>query len=69
MTPADIPICGLCRKKAPGFRTRAVHATIFRGPGIAPLPTWPAGQEVQPGRLAEVSGGYWETPPHGPERR
>ena len=90
--------------------TEAVHAAVVRGLGIALLPTWLVGQEVQSGRLAEVLGGfhaasgaldtaihalypahrhlsskvrafvdflvdrfsprpYWETPPHGPERR
>ena len=87
-----------------------MHAAVVRGLGIALLPSWLVGQEVQAGRLTEVLGGYgaasgaldtgihalypahrhlsskvrafvdflvgrfaphpyWETPPHGTERR
>ena len=52
--PVEVRVDGNLRTN----NTEAVHAAVVRGLGIALLPTWLVGQEVQSGRLAEVLGGY-----------
>lgn len=42
--------------------TEAVHAAALGGLGIALLPSWLVGQEVQSGRLVEVLPGYRAAP-------
>ncbi|MCY3981606.1 MAG: LysR substrate-binding domain-containing protein, partial [Alphaproteobacteria bacterium] len=42
--------------------TEAVHAAALGGLGIALLPSWLVGQEVQSGRLAAVLSGYRAAP-------
>ena len=52
--PVEVRVDGNLRTN----NTEAVHAAVVRGLGIALLPTWLVGQEVQSGQLAEVLGGY-----------
>ena len=52
--PVEVRVDGNLRTN----NTEAVHAAVIRGLGIAVLPTWLVGQEVQSGQLAEVLGGY-----------
>lgn len=52
--PVDVRVDGNLRTN----NTEAVHAAVIRGLGVALLPTWLVGQEVQCGRLADVLGGY-----------
>lgn len=52
--PVEVRVDGNLRTN----NTEAVHAAVIRGLGVALLPTWLVGQEVQAGVLAEVLGDY-----------
>ena len=52
--PVEVRVEGSLRTN----NTEAVHAAVVAGLGIALLPTWLVGEEVQSGRLREVLGGF-----------
>ena len=52
--PVEVRVNGNLRTN----NTEAVHAAVIGGLGIALLPTWLVGEELQSGQLTEVLGGF-----------